>query len=254
MYLLQPAPENKPQTTERGESDPARLARIYQSSRPALLIPALQGFITGLAAGVAFGALIWLAEIYELIPSRAWAPAIWGFVFFTLVQAGAVFSGFHRWAQSLRGLEHMIERVTGADLNGDNKIGDDPIDDEPQEKSFKIEMTQRSDGGVKQTQLFTLPTTPEKFTDLARGLVHGQAFSERRWSGSGALFSQAEFRTLRDEMIRRGLLRWIDERYPNQGVEITRPGRAVIEHFAGAKFEAAREAQISAPSPTPPRA
>ena len=122
----------------------------------------------------------------------------------------------------------MIERITGADLNGDGYIGypnPEPVALPP----LRVEVFE--DEG-RRAAFIDLPY-PERLPKLAAGLAAGRQFAESTWTGRDGLFSRSEFGNLRGELIRRGLARWKNLDAPAQGVELTSPGKAVFQRLAG---------------------
>ena len=85
----------------------------------------------------------------------------------------------------------------------------------------------------KQKQYVDLPTTPDKLALFCRGVMGGRPISLREWAGAGKPFSQNEYQDMINVMISKGWLRWKVEGHPQQGVELTAPGRAVVRAFGG---------------------
>lgn len=82
-------------------------------------------------------------------------------------------------------------------------------------------------------QFIELPVAAEKLAALARGLADGKSFTESSWcSGSGGIFTRAEFCQLRDEMLHRGLLELNSPSTPARGYHLTRGGEACIRYLA----------------------
>jgi len=77
-----------------------------------------------------------------------------------------------------------------------------------------------------------LPGGPEQLEQLARGLASGRTLSESEWSGRGRLYTRAEFRELRGELLERGLAVWRSPGAPTQGVELSAVGRQVMSRIA----------------------
>lgn len=73
-----------------------------------------------------------------------------------------------------------------------------------------------------------LPGTPESLATMARGLLSGRPFSESEWTGARAPYSKAEFRSLRAQLLERGVVAWRDPDAPAQGCQLTAAGRAVF--------------------------
>lgn len=82
---------------------------------------------------------------------------------------------------------------------------------------------------------FDLPVSAVKLQPLARGLLNGQPFSERRWA---QLLSASEFRALRTSLRSKGLIQPISDKDTRQGFTLTDAGRELMQSLL--------------PSPTPP--
>lgn len=94
--------------------------------------------------------------------------------------------------------------------------------------SVRIEMNT----SPTQTRLFDLPASPRQLEQLATGLmIAADPFSQRRWTGKGKPFSINQFNSLRDEMLRRELIRLINEKDPRQGYELSGFGRSMMKRF-----------------------
>jgi hypothetical protein len=213
-----------PQTidTQKLTPQPVESERAHLFTAAAgVLLPMLQAVITGCLAGLAAWLYAWLMKSPE-----AWK---WGAGVAVGVAVLAWLSMLARWLN----LTAPIERITRKDINRDGFIGAPPV--------VRVEV--KSENG-RQTQFAELPTSKEKMTDFARGVLDGTPISEARWSGAGALFSKSEFRAIRDLFIARGWARWVNSEFHEQGVELAPSGRAVMRQFAG---------ETAAPSPTLPR-
>lgn len=81
-------------------------------------------------------------------------------------------------------------------------------------------------------QYIDLPATAGQLQRLAAAVLRGASLSEGQWTGAGAPFSRAEYRQLREELIRRGLASWRNPHAPAQGFELTAAGRAVMRRLA----------------------
>jgi hypothetical protein len=174
----------------------------------AVLIPALQSVISALWMGVAIGLLAWF---------------MWGVfwqaagILAALTGAGVWFSYLRRW-NYLTGLEPYQEP--------------DPL---PTYDPGRVKIELLENGG--QTGHFlTLPARAEQLAELGRGIERGAGLGINSWVGSGRPFSRSEFEALRDELLRRGLLAWVNERARAQGVILTPQGRAVMRYFSTVEF------------------
>lgn len=191
-----------------GEVKPPEDRREYlHSFTAAVFIPGLQALFTGAFLGLASGVCAaifgagrgswsWGAGVFIACSSVVWLALMW------------------RWLRLTKPLETLI----GVDLDRDGRIGSKPT-------FVKVQLTTAD---RHTTQFADIPTTRAKLADFGRGVLNGDPISERRWSGAGALFSQNEFRSVRDVMLARNWLRWVNPDYPKLGCEITAPGRAVM--------------------------
>ena len=126
-----------------------------------------------------------------------------------------------------------LERALNVDLNDDDVIGEEP---EPQTVHIKLEEVREN--GHYHADIFDLPASPDQLSTLALGLMNNMPASEKQWTGKGKPFSSQGFRTLKNEMIKRGLMELTNPKDARQGHSLTKAGRAVMKHFAS-------------PSPTP---
>lgn len=121
-----------------------------------------------------------------------------------------------------------LERWSGLDLNRDGTIGKpEPV------HSVRVQLNHvTQEGYVYAGDIFDLPATPEQLIALADGLlIGGMRFSVREWCGSGRPFSVTEFNLLRNEMLKRGLIRQVSEKDSRVGIELTEAGRQVMQDF-----------------------
>lgn len=116
-----------------------------------------------------------------------------------------------------------IETWTGADLDGDGETG------KPQTTRIEISET---DG--KRRRLINLDTNIplEKQIKFAKGVQRGKPLSEREWTGTGRLFTDAEFEELRDALMARGYAKWRNPRHRKQGWILTGRGEKVMQRLA----------------------
>ena len=99
-------------------------------------------------------------------------------------------------------------------------------------RKFRVELA-----AGKSLQFFDLPASHEQLTALARAVMGGATLNELSFSGYGRPFTRAEFRVLRDELVRRGLAEWRSFGAPSQGVQLTASGRGIMRHFASPAFK-----------------
>jgi len=188
------------------------------------VLPLVQSVMTGLIFGLAAGVL---AQYFEL-PRATGAGLVVGVLALVVMWLRVTRHWF-----SLTG----IEIATGRDLNGDGYIGDPSQDDDQEMRTpfdppeVKVRLTQEDDGVYRQ-EVFYLSADPGMMGALADGLLtHGFPFSERVWTGKGQPFSVNQFRTLRGELIERGLLAMRNPKDERQGYDLTLAGRAVLRHY-----------------------
>lgn len=86
-------------------------------------------------------------------------------------------------------------------------------------------------GHIRSAKMFNLPATEEELKTLGSGLMAGRPFSEREWAGDGKMFSVSRFRALRQEMIRRELLKPASDKDKRQGFALTPDGEALMSHY-----------------------
>jgi len=124
----------------------------------------------------------------------------------------------------------MFERVTGIDLNQDGVIGDEQ--EPPQPTVIRIDDVKTN--GHYQSNTYSLPASEEQLIRLAHGLINqGKSLSRREWTTRSNVFSDSEWRALQSEMIKCGLIELPNDRSrPNAGYELTRSGRALMDHYA----------------------
>ena len=195
------------------------LPRVYYGSnslQDGVLVPALQALTTGALSGLALAGVLWLAGVESAWRwSLALIPVVW------LVM----------WLASLSHWRASLERLLNRDLNNDGVIGEQQPPVIISEPAREVRVTLEREEG-RHVDIIDLPAKEEQLRQLADGLLSGRQFALSAWSGTGAPFSRSEFERLRDEMIRRGLARWRNERAQAQGLEVTAPGRAVLRRFA----------------------
>jgi hypothetical protein len=119
-----------------------------------------------------------------------------------------------------------LERALGVDLNNDKVIG------EAEPRTVRVQLEDVKENGHYHVDIVDLPGSPKKLQLFAEGLLNGAPCSEKQWAGKGLLFGTQEFRTLKSEMQRRGLLAYVNPREPRQGLELTKAGRAVMKRLA----------------------
>jgi len=141
------------------------------------------------------------------------------FVFFLAIASGAwiVIAGF--WAERSRYYDSVAEAVTAAsktDLDHLAALGL-KVADVPERVQVDLYSGSRSEH-------FAVPISAHKMRAVASALLEGQSFTERRWSGAGALLSIGEFRALRATFKAHGLIQAVSDKANQQGFVLTDEG------------------------------
>jgi hypothetical protein len=125
-----------------------------------------------------------------------------------------------------------LEEVSHLDFNRDGIIGDPGQSRIPEERIIHIHEDEVKDNGHFEQHRYTLPATESQMEELAIGILReDRPFAQREWIGSRRPFSDTEFRLLRNEMIRRGLLAPSSDKDSRQGFVLTVAGRKVLKEF-----------------------
>jgi len=178
------------------------------------LLPLIQSGIIAIALGVLTFILAYSA--------RSRDPLVWAGVVTLIVFIAAYLFLQRHW------LTLTAERMTGLDLNRDGQIGK-PV---PAPIARIEVMTRDSRGNLKQGSFYNLPASEAQLRSLAAGITAGVTFAESYWTGRGSPFSLRQFRALRAEMIRRGLLVQTNPSSANQGFSLTPEGETIFQHYA----------------------
>lgn len=181
--------------------------KYLHSATVAALVPLLQAFITGLLLG-----LLVLILALALHRRDAWT---WCGVVFALAMAGTWIQAQRRW-----------HSMTGLQL-----VQDEPIRQFTNVIPTPEILVRISEDHGHQVTRATLPATLAQMQDLAAGLLAGQPFAERGFCGYGKPFSINGFRSLRAELVKRGLLAMANPKDPRQGYVMTVVGRQTMRAF-----------------------
>lgn len=120
-----------------------------------------------------------------------------------------------------------LEKFFNQDFNNDTHIGEVPT---PKIRVQLDELTKQ--GHIQQSQMFELPCTEQQLKALAVGILeHRKTLAEKEWTGGGKPFSINEFRAIRTEMIKRGMIVPASSKSERQGFVFTRAGEAVLKHY-----------------------
>jgi hypothetical protein len=176
------------------------------------ILPLAQSLITGVIVGfLAYSAGLWAGwlntQYMALTAGIAGAATIW-------------LTSLRRWQRAA--FPELLLPTLPAN--------DDPEPEYYEPVGVRVEMASEDS---RQLKFIDLPASIDQLVTLAQGLLTGGAtLSESQWTGSGGIFTRAEFAALRSEMIRRGLATWNSPGTPARGVSLTPPGRAAMRHFA----------------------
>lgn len=185
---------------------PARAADL----RSDVAVPCVQAAITGLLATGVSGGVAALVSGDVLTAGGVFGGLVTGVAWLLLL-----------WQH--RDLLWERETITGIDLDGDGQTGKSMTRIE-----VKIPATEQRGS---QTKIIDLPATPEQLRTLAQGMLD-KRMAEGEWCGKGKLFSKPKFYTLRQELIDRGLMVWVNPKAHTQGTELTAVGRSVFRRLA----------------------
>jgi len=183
----------------------------YQSTAVAVKIPLMRSIVSGgIAAAV--------AGFFSAIFGGGWE---WAGGAFVLVTAGMWTSSQVDWTHAV----HRIEDMIGADMDGDEYIGEPP--------RVLVDLNRYENGALVHTDRRGYSASPEQLRELATGILNRhQEFSEKAWAGSGRTFSQNELRTLRAEFAEDGLVEPTGKGR-NAGYRFTDAGLAVLKEMLG---------------------
>lgn len=126
-----------------------------------------------------------------------------------------------------RYLDSMAEVLNASAKNDADKIAALGFTSQNIPESVKVEIRDNRDG-ANNSKYFELPVSPVRLAPVARAVLEGQPFSERRWTGLGGKLSSNEFRRLRDVMRQKKLIEPISEKDPRQGYRLTSSGLDVF--------------------------
>jgi len=172
-----------------------------------VITPVLQSVMSG-----AVGAILAGAGAVLLDASKPWAVAALG-------GAGVLGLTWYVLLREHRGLLWEIERVTGADIDGDGAVG------APEAKTTRVEVTERTNGHTRM-RFVDVPLSDAELESVARAvLVQRERFSRRGLSG---VLSQSQYADVYDAMLGGGLLR---DRSDGRGVELSPSGRAFLGQY-----------------------
>jgi hypothetical protein len=125
-----------------------------------------------------------------------------------------------------------LEQITGLDLNKDGSIGKPPENNAHIPDRFvQVRLSDSPSNGNLHIVNFSLPASAEQMNKFAEGLHSGTTLSERNWTGPGRPFSIEQFRRLRIELQKRGLVTPNSDKDGRQGFILTESGEAFILEY-----------------------
>jgi hypothetical protein len=198
------------------QSQPAYSDRQFlHTFTAAALIPLVQATITAIVACVGTATVLYVFDAIDYMKPIIAIGALTWVITWLLLQ--------RRWL-TLTNLERLLKQ----DLNNDTYVG------EPEPASIRIQLDEiRNNGHIHQTQMFELPCTEAQLQALADGVLRlDKTLAEKEWTGAGKPFSINEFRTVRSEMLKRGMVVPASSKSERQGFVFTRAGEAVLKHYA----------------------
>lgn len=213
---------NKPQVVERIIERPIEpqmvSAQEYLHTHTAgATVPLFQAVITG--------ALFALFLLVLLLWQRVRDGGIYALLVFCFVTAVTWIMLQGHWFSLTK-----LEKLTGRDINGDGMVGDS--NQVTTNHTVKVDLRKITQDGYTHVERLTLPVTESELATLAAGLLAGRSLTEREWAGPGKLFSINQFREIRGELLKRGVVRPSNPKDLRQGFTVTRAGMALMHHFA----------------------
>lgn len=194
-----------------------QITKHYSSLMQGVYLPLVQAGLTSFLIALAAGLT---ASLFEYPVLKAFGMA---FIYSLL---GLWLILLLRWLK----LTEALERLTGLDINRDGSIGEaEAIESRPQVFSTRLELV--SDAG-RRIQYLDIPIESERLALFAQEVLKGASLTEASFTGSNKMFTRSEFTSLRDALLRRGLISWNSAGYPARGVHLTRAGRAALEHLS----------------------
>jgi hypothetical protein len=197
-------------------------------------LPLIQSTITGFLLG--------LAAFFVALKLRAEDAWFYGLITWLVVQVITWLILQWHWFSLTK-----LEKLTGFDLNGDGVLGDQSRDiPQAVAKTVQVNVRETTNDGHLRVTVARFPIDEARLAQLAQGLLAGTPFAERFWTGSGKLLALSEFREMRTEMLKRGMLEQVNPKTPARGYRLSRAGRAAMRELASMMDDR------YAPSPTPP--
>lgn len=114
------------------------------------------------------------------------------------------------------------EEIINKDIDGDGHVG-------PPEQIVLRGVIEDKKGIVSGSK-HLMPFSVDKFMKFCKG-VGTKGLTYRAWTGRNGVFSDSEFEALMTFLLENNFARWVNEDSPNQGRELTRLGKKVLEEY-----------------------
>lgn len=218
---------------QQPEREPTPIIEHHQETfMSAVGIPVIQSAAIGLAVALFGSSVAWAAgAAWELI----WKIFLIGF---TGVLAFLLIVNTRAWSMRL-------ERLLNIDLNGDNKIGNDPVE--------IVKAIVVTDTGNREDHLW-LKGGQDALRTMATALLYNknEKFSERQWAGPGKVFPNVEHhRENVRQLLERGMIETRSANGdPNNGYRLLEKGRPLMMELIGENQQATQSSRTPSPLPS----
>ena len=191
-------------------------------------LPVVQSLITGI---IVFVLVLVIGLMFRFRSPWAWSVVIGG-----LAVVMTWFILAKHWYKLTD-----LETWTGIDFNRDGVIGD-YLPNPTRRDEVRVYVSEITAAGhvTGNQKIIDFPCSGEQLQQLAEGLLNGVPLAERGWTGAGRPFSTAGFRSVRAELIKRGLVALASDKDTRRGYVLTVAGRNIL----------ARLLEELSPSPT----
>lgn len=190
---------------------------FLHTPQAAVGVPILLAFVTSLAIMAGTGTFIWLIGGYEYLKPVV-ASGVAAFIISWLAFQ-------FRWINLTR-----LEEITRLELDGKPGIGS-----AQRTGSVRVQLDEVNENGhISVSKQFDLPATPAQLKALAIGLHdQGRSLAEAEWSPleGGKPFSIDGIRVLKKELIKRGVIVYVNSKNTRLGLTETVVGRRIIESW-----------------------
>lgn len=146
----------------------------------------------------------------------------WPPIISPVVGAGVLLLRYFGGISLAKSLLEIVETVTQRDIDQDGQIGNEP----PLAPSQTVRVEIKETGEAKRWRFEEFAIEPAKLYSLASRVISGESFSER--TATEVNLTQEEFRQLRNKFLAANLARWNHPTRKQQGVSLTRGGRAIL--------------------------